>query len=407
MAGHMQINGAKSKLKVGIVMPHVGGGGLFQLSLGIADALLKYSRDYDYTLLYFDKETLQWLTSLTRHTPLVHIVPKSYLYRLNTLINLVLKLKILPMSSEKRASAIRNADLDLLIVPFYGLIGYTEDIPYIVTISSIMHTYYPDLTPFEDKLLAQVFAKNAARYSEISVVDSPQGTEDLHSIFHIPTGKIRIIPHSVSGYIYANDSMSIETAQHVLSKFRLPERYVFYPSDFEPLKNHKRLIQALSLIKAKYGIRVPLILAGRDGEKYRDELIGFVRQYQMADQVLFIGFMSDKEIVALYKLAVALVYTSLCGPTNLPPVEAMILGTPVLCSNIFSMPEQVGDAGLLFDPFSAEDMAEKIFMIWTDADLRRRLVENGLRKRKELTQEKYAMQWESVIGDAMQMIGKK
>jgi glycosyltransferase involved in cell wall biosynthesis len=84
----------------------------------------------------------------------------------------------------------------------------------------------------------------------------------------------------------------------------------------------------------------------------------------------------------------------------------MILGTPLLCSNLFSMPEQVGDAGLLFDPFSPEDIAEKIFTIWTDDDLRRRLVENGYRKGNELTQSNYARQWEHIIGDAMRIIGK-
>jgi glycosyltransferase involved in cell wall biosynthesis len=253
----------------------------------------------------------------------------------------------------------------------------------------------------------QIFGTNAARYSVISVVDSNRGTDDLHNYFNIPIDKIRVIPHKVPGYIYSNHDMNADTAKGILSRFDLPEKYLFYPSQFEHAKNHKRLIQALKLVESNHGMRVPLILAGREGDSFK-EIMTLIRQYRMTDQVVHLGFASGKEIVALYRLAVALVYVSLGGPTNLPPLEAMILGTPVLCSNLFSMPEQVGDAGLLFDPFRPEDMAEKIYMIWTDEDLRRRLIEHGSQKRKnELTQDGYAKQWESVIGNAMQIIGKQ
>ncbi len=122
----------------------------------------------------------------------------------------------------------------------------------------------------------------------------------------------------------------------------------------------------------------------------------------MQDQVFHLGYVSDKEIVALYKRATALIYPSLAGPTNLPPIEAMILGTPVLCSNLFAMPEQVGAAGLLFDPFSIGDMAEKILRLWTDNSLRQQLVQRGYEQVKDLTQENYARQWETVIETALQ-----
>ena len=112
--------------------------------------------------------------------------------------------------------------------------------------------------------------------------------------------------------------------------------------------------------------------------------------------------LSEREVVALYKRATALVFPSLIGPTNIPPLEAMVLGTSVLCSDLFSMPEQVGHAGLLFDPFDVEDMAEKIYRIWTDENIRKELVKRGYDRIKNLTLENYTMQWEEVIKGALQ-----
>jgi glycosyltransferase involved in cell wall biosynthesis len=98
------------------------------------------------------------------------------------------------------------------------------------------------------------------------------------------------------------------------------------------------------------------------------------------------------------------VFPSLIGPTNIPPLEAMVLGTPVVCSNLFSMPEQVGDAGLLFDPFNVEDMAEKIYQIWTDEDLRQNLIRKGYERIRNMTIENYAKQWENIIDEALERI---
>jgi glycosyltransferase involved in cell wall biosynthesis len=84
----------------------------------------------------------------------------------------------------------------------------------------------------------------------------------------------------------------------------------------------------------------------------------------------------------------------------------MMLGVPVLCSNLFSMPEQLGDAGLLFDPFNIDDMAEKIFKIWTNENLRTQLIQKGYARVRNLTEENYARQWERVIDDAFEKLQK-
>ena len=126
-----------------------------------------------------------------------------------------------------------------------------------------------------------------------------------------------------------------------------------------------------------------------------------IKTLNMQNQILNLGYVTDIEVVALYKKAVALVFPSLFGPTNIPPLEAMVLGIPVVCSNLFSMPDQIGDAGLLFNPFDVKDMALKIHRIWTDEKLRSDLRKRGYKKVESLTLENYARQWEKIIVEAM------
>jgi glycosyltransferase involved in cell wall biosynthesis len=159
------------------------------------------------------------------------------------------------------------------------------------------------------------------------------------------------------------------------------------------------------MINRLYGTKVPLVLTGHPLENY-ENIMRLIKELGISDQIRYLGFVSETEMVALYKKAAVLVYPTLFGPTNIPPLEAMILGTPVLCSNLFSMPEQVGDAALLFDPFSIEDMAEKIYRIWNDEALRKSLVQKGYDRIKEITQENYASQWETVIEKTIQRIDK-
>jgi glycosyltransferase involved in cell wall biosynthesis len=86
---------------------------------------------------------------------------------------------------------------------------------------------------------------------------------------------------------------------------------------------------------------------------------------------------------------------------SLPIWEAFYLGVPVVSSNVCALPEQVGDAGLIFDPYNIEDMAEKIYKVWKDNALRQELIKKGYERIKDLTLENYAKQWKSVIEEVM------
>ena len=103
----------------------------------------------------------------------------------------------------------------------------------------------------------------------------------------------------------------------------------------------------------------------------------------------------------LYKLSTTLVMPTLFESISLPIWEAFYFGVPVVSSNVCALPEQVGDAGLLFDPHNIEDMAEKIYKIWIDEELRKTLVQKGYERIKNLTLEHYAKEWENIINKVL------
>jgi len=396
-------------MNIGILFPPTKSiGGVFQYALSIADSLINYSNKFQYCIVHYDTENPSYfLKTKSNEMPFIFIQHKfiPLTKKVFYFLNLVLGNNFFPV--KKSYAVLKNAKVDFLVIPFPSLFGFGNEIPYIASIPDLMHKYYPNFPeyPLKDRLTRDIVYKYSARYSVLSVVDSQQGVEDLHKFFNIPKEKVRVIPYIPPGYVYKYKDMDLETATKILAKYSLPEKFLFYPAQFWYHKNHIRLIKALKLIWQTYKVKITLILVGSPKGSYK-KVINLIKELNMRNQITYLGYVSDEEIVALYKKAVALVFPSLLGPTNIPPLEAMVLGTPVLCSNLFSMSEQVGDAGLLFDPFSLEDIAQKIYKIWIDHKLRHQLIRKGYERVKGVTLENYARQWEKIIDEALERISK-
>lgn len=391
-------------MNIGIFIPSVRVGGVFQYALSIADSLIKYSNKFNYNIIHYDTEGLNWLVNPNRDSIKFISIPirkSSLMDKIRVVFNLSLNRNILEMPKNSEVSQLKDANIEFLIIPFPSLFGFQNKVPYIVSIPDLMHKYYPSFPeyPLKERLMRDMVYKNAARHSVLAVVDDSQGVTDLNKFFKIPKDKIRVIPYIPPGYIYRYKDMDLKTTEDILAKYNLPERFLFYPAQFWYHKNHIGVIRALRHIEQDFKTKIPLVLVGSPKESY-DKVLNLISKLNMKDQIIHLGYVPDIEIVAFYKKSVALVFPSLFGPTNIPPLEAMVLGTPVVCSNLFSMPEQVGDAGLLFDPLNVEDIAEKIYWIWTDEDLRKRLTQKGYEKVKDMTLENYSRQWEKVIEEA-------
>jgi len=162
-----------------------------------------------------------------------------------------------------------------------------------------------------------------------------------------------------------------------------------------PHKNMIRLIEALGIVVSKDVGRVELHIIGQIpiqttegvGQK---ELEQIARANGVQENIHILGYVSDEELDALYCRASALVFPSFYEGFGIPPLEAMQFGVPVVCAKAASLPEVVGPAGLYFDPYDVNDMAEKIVCIIKDRGLRERLVETGYEWIKRYSWEKTA-----------------
>ena len=255
-------------------------------------------------------------------------------------------------------------------------------------VHDLMHRYEPRFKEISSSYATRenVF-KGAVRISDIVLVDSQLGKEQLKECYynkkHFP--KIEILPFVAPRHINKEMEEYIET----------PEKYIFYPAQFWEHKNHVNLIKALMYAKRKEN-KICLVLVGAEKNALK-RIREMIQENDLQENVFILGFVSNEQITYLYKHAVALVMPSYFGPTNIPPLEAMTLGCPAIVSNKYAMGEQVGDAGLLFNPDSPEEIAECILKVWNNLELRRELINRGYQRISKWTEEDFKRRFLQIV----------
>lgn len=185
---------------------------------------------------------------------------------------------------------------------------------------------------------------------------------------------------------------------YIYEKYQI-RNYLLAVGASYPHKNYDTLIKAISLISDK---NTSLIIAGGRNE-YRNYLKKLTRELNLADKVLFIDYVSQEDLPYFYSAAKCLVYPSLYEGFGLPPLEAMACGCPVITSNTSSLPEVVGDAGVMINPYSIEEIAKAIDMVLSNENLRKEMIEKGLKQAQEFSWRKTAEEIYKVIKE----IGEK
>jgi glycosyltransferase involved in cell wall biosynthesis len=205
-------------------------------------------------------------------------------------------------------------------------------------------------------------------------VDSEVGKNQLIEAYGISPEKVFPLPYIAPKYIY-DDNPVTELP------YDLPEKYFFYPATFWLHKNHAGLFSALAKLKHRYP-DMRLVLAGAKQNGY-EEAVKQVEALGIRDNVIFLGYVPDEHMFELYRRARALIMPSFFGPTNIPQLEAFVAGCPVAVAGIYGIPDQVGDAALLFNPKSTDEIANAMERLWTDDALCARLIEKGKERARQ------------------------
>jgi glycosyltransferase involved in cell wall biosynthesis len=244
-------------------------------------------------------------------------------------------------------------------------------LPFIITIYDGCHRDAPEfdeVREFGEFERREMLFRSASTKAAIVVVNAEQLSDALSRRYAMEPDRAVCVPFSPSTYVGRSIADSATDDASVLSKYRLEPGYLFYPAQFWPHKNHATLLAALAMLRDG-GLKKRLVLCGSD-RGARRSVEALIVQYGLADQISMLGFVESAELGALYRGALALVMPSYFGPTNLPPLEAWAVGTPVIYPEAFKT--QAGDAAILFDYDNPRSLADAIVGI-EPADVRARL----------------------------------
>lgn len=268
---------------------------------------------------------------------------------------------------------LRGLSCDLWLFPAQDVWTYAIPVPSVGVIHDLMHRYqsrFPEVSAFGLFRRRERHYQTLCRHARGVLVDSETGRHHVLESYALHPERVHVLPYVAPSYMRA------KTAPPGFDeRYRLPENFIFYPAQFWEHKNHLRLLKALVKLGSAFS-DLHLVLVGSPKNAY-PRILEAIDRLGLADRVLMLGYVPDEDVPECYRRALALVMPTFFGPTNIPPLEAMAAGCPMAVSNIYAMPEQVGDAALLFDPESVDEIADAIRRLVSDGPLRQRLSSAG------------------------------
>jgi glycosyltransferase involved in cell wall biosynthesis len=243
---------------------------------------------------------------------------------------------------------------------------------------------------------ARIFMWWAAHRSARVLTVSEASKRDILHFFDVGADKVAVIQNAIDERFRVPPPE--EEAFRIRERFQLHEPFVLYAGNVKPHKNLERLIEALHQLHANGFDELKLLIIGNDISRYAT-LRRAIHKYNLHKYVRFLGFVPDQTLAILYRLASVFVFPSLYEGFGLPPLEAMASGTPVVTSNISSLPEVVGTAAVLVDPYDPHAIAEGIAHVLYDARLRDDLRKRGPERAEAFSWEKAARQVRSIYAE--------
>lgn len=246
---------------------------------------------------------------------------------------------------------------------------------YIITIHDLIPILYPEYVGNIYSLQAKLFYPIAMKSASKIITDSYHTKKDIIKLYRIPDKKIEVIYPGVSDHF---SPASNEEKLRVRNKFNLNIPFILFIGAIEPKKNLELLLKAFYLCQ-KEKSNLHLVIAGKKAWKYQT-VFAQIEQLNLGEKIRFLDFIPYEDLPALYSSAEVFVFPSRYEGFGLPPLEAMKCGTPVITSNISSLPEIVGEEGMMVSPDDHEELAESILKILSDQQLRSELSSYGLKR---------------------------
>jgi glycosyltransferase involved in cell wall biosynthesis len=359
-------------------------GGVQQVVIGLAAALSRLEDGDEEYLFLAHREQDGWIKPyLGGPTALLHTRRSYPNRRVRAIARGVLeRTPGLGINFAVRPSdgTIERAGIEVMHFPIQD--AFTTEVPSIYQPHDLQHLHLPELfTRWERERRERIYRTHSEQASLVVAMTS-WGRKDFIDNYGLPPEKVTVVPGgSVLREYPAPTPADLERLRERLS---LQDSFLLYPAQTWPHKNHERLLEALALVRDEHGVTIPLVCPGKRTRHY-GQIRATVERLGLSSTTSFPGFVSSLELRGLYELATALVFPSRFEGWGLPVCEAFDAGLPVASSTATGLPAVVGDAGVLFDPDDAAEMATQLHRVWVDPELRAGLIERGRRRAEEFS----------------------
>lgn len=222
------------------------------------------------------------------------------------------------------------------------------------------------------------------------VIAASQATKkDIHEFYTVPNTKVVVV---YDGYqdlsVYKDTAPAVDEAM---------KPFFFFAGKVKSRKNVHGIVSAFILFKKRTNADAKLVIAGDYGGEYYQNILREIQEHTMEKEIFFVGYAVGARLYSFYKHALALVFPSFNEGFGMPPLEAMSLGLPVITSNLSSMAEVVGSAGLLVNPYDIADISDALERVYSDKTLRNELIAKGYARSKEFS-------WQKAAGEVMYIL---
>jgi len=288
---------------------------------------------------------------------------------------------------------------DILIAPIYSLAALHTTKAFAYTLHDLQELHYPENFSWGQRTWRRSVHAHLSRGAARIVCEAQYVKSDIVRLFKLPDEKVFVIAAPPLRQTVAE--INSAELKKVCARLGLPNRFVFYPAQFWPHKNHLRLIAAFKQVVTQEP-ELKLVLTGKKRDEYAT-VMRAVEEAGLEENVQHLGYIEQADLQAIYHLATALVMPSLFESVSIPIYEAFQAGTPVAASGILSIPEQVGEAGLLFDPLSSSSIAESILTLVSNPELAEELGNRGRKKIAAMTPQLYCSQLQELFAELSKM----
>ncbi len=370
-------------------------GGIFTYSVGVLKLLLGSDEIEKLYLVYSDdqKEYLETLVNNEKVIP-VRINRSSKIVKIRLMLSYLFydlwfnysgylekggdKLSFL----RKLASLlnpykkVEKSGADLFHVPMQYSPVYDFGLPVIITMHDVQELHFPQFFDSKERMHRAINVKKAIDRADHIFVSFDHVKKDIRKFFETDDNRVTVAPPPIGENWFSENEFT--SAPELRDKYGIKGKFLLYPAATWPHKNHKSLIEAFSKID---NMELQLVCTGNKTDYHR-ELINFAMEKGSGERLIFAGMVPEKDLIGLYKSAALVVIPTLYEAGSGPLYEAFRYGAPVICSNVTSLPDTVGDARFMFDPLDIAEIKEKIVAGLTDEEFRKENLENSEKRLK-------------------------